>query len=41
MAFIFSQETKGFPNRSVSKESTCIAGDLVQFLGKEDPLEKE
>ena len=40
VAFIFSQETKRFPNRSVSKESTCNTGDLVQFLGQEDPLEK-
>ena len=40
MDFTFSQETKGFPNRSVSKESTCNAGDPVQFLDQEDPLEK-
>ena len=26
---------------SVSKASACIAGDLVSFLGQEDPLEKE
>ena len=25
---------------TVSKESTCNAGDPVQFLGREDPLEK-
>ena len=26
---------------SAGKESACNAGDLVQFLGQEDPLEKE
>ena len=26
---------------SVGKESTCNAGDLVRYLGREDPLEKE
>ena len=31
---------KGFPDGSVGKESTCNAGDLVRFLGGEDPLEK-
>ena len=30
----------GFPNNSVGKESACNAGDPVQFLGWEDPLEK-
>jgi len=25
---------------SVGKESACNAGDPVQFLGQEDPLEK-
>ena len=30
----------GFPDSSVGKESTCNAGDLVGFLGQEDPLEK-
>ena len=25
---------------SAGKESACNAGDLVQFLGREDPLEK-
>ena len=30
----------GFPGSSVGKESTCNAGDLVQFLGWEDPPEK-
>ena len=28
---------KGFPDGSVGKESTCNAGDPVQFLGGEDP----
>jgi len=31
----------GFPHSSVGKSSACNAGDLVQFLGQEDPLEKE
>ena len=31
---------KGFPDGSVGKESTCNAGDPVQFLGREDPLKK-
>ena len=30
----------GFPHSSVGKESACDAGDLVRFLGLEDPLEK-
>ena len=30
----------GFPNNSVGNESACNAGDPVQFLGWEDPLEK-
>ena len=28
------------PDSSAGKESACNAGDLVQFLGWEDPLEK-
>ena len=32
---------KDFPSGSASKESACNAGDRVQFLGWEDPLEKE
>ena len=31
----------GFPHSSVSKSSACNEGDRVQFLGQEDPLEKE
>ena len=31
----------GFPHSSVGKESACNAGNPVQFLGWEDPLEKE
>ena len=31
----------GFPPTSVGKESACDAGDMVQLLGREDPLEKE
>ena len=30
----------GFPGGSDGKEHTCNAGDLVQFLGQEDSLEK-
>ena len=30
----------GFPDSSVVKESACNAGDPVEFLGWEDPLEK-
>ena len=32
---------KGFTGVSDSKESACSAGDLVQSLGWEDPLDKE
>ena len=31
----------GFPDGSDGKESACNAGDLVRYLGWEDPLEKE
>ena len=31
----------GFPGGSVSKESTCNAGDLSLILGWEDPLEED
>ena len=31
----------GFPNNSVGNESACNAGDPVQFLRQEDPLERE
>ena len=30
-----------FPGGSVGKEAACNAGDWVQFLDQEDPLEKE
>ena len=30
-----------FPGGSDGKDSACNAGDLVQSLGKEDPLEEE
>ena len=33
-------ESEGFPGGSDCKESACNAGDLVQFLGREDPLEE-
>ena len=32
---------RGFPCRSVGKESAYNAGDPVRFPGREDPLEKE
>ena len=32
---------QGFPHGSDGKVSACNAGDGVQFLGREDPLEKE
>ena len=32
---------RGFPCRSVGKESACNAGDPVRFPGREDPLEQE
>ena len=31
----------GFPGGSDGKESACNVGDLVQFLGWEDPLEED
>ena len=31
----------GFAHSSVGKESACNAGDHVQLLGWEDPLEKD
>jgi len=34
-------ENQSFPHSSVGKESACNAGTWVQFLGQEDPLEKE
>ena len=34
------QYCSGFPDNSVGKESAYNAGDPVQFLGWEDPLEK-
>ena len=32
-----SKIPRGFPGSSAGKESACNAGDLVQFLGQEDP----
>ena len=32
---------RGLPGGSDGKESACSAGDPVQSLGQEDPLEKE
>ena len=34
-----THDRMGFPYGSAGKESTCNAGDLVQSLGREDPLE--
>ena len=31
---------EGFPGGSGGKESACNAGDLVQYLGREHPLQK-
>ena len=31
----------GFPGGSYGEESTCSAGDWIQSLGREDPLETE
>ena len=31
---------KGFPGSSACEEPACNAGNQVQFLGWEDPLEK-
>ena len=36
-----SPSSMGFPGSSVGKESASSAGDQVQSLGQEDPLEKE
>ena len=41
LAFEGNPPGLSFPGGSDSKESTCNAGDLVQFLGWEDPLEKD
>ena len=44
---MFDSRTNGhvplqaIPGGSDDKESACNAGDLVQSLGQEDPLEKE
>ena len=33
-------DDEGFPDSPTGRESTCNAGDPVQFLGQEDLLEK-
>ena len=38
--FVENISCQGFPGSSAGKESTCNVGDLVPFLGWEDPLEK-
>ena len=35
------ENNETFPGGSDGKESACNAGDRVQSLGQEDPLEKE
>ena len=37
---MYVRQQMGFPDSSVSKESTCNAGDPSQFLGWDDMLEK-
>ena len=37
---LLNLNAQGFPHSSVGKESACSAGDPVQFLGREDLLEK-
>ena len=36
----YPMPSAGFPGGSVVKKSACNAGDPVQYLGWEDPLEK-
>ena len=40
LALNFIDEQRGFPGGFDGKESACNAGDPVQSLGQEDPLEK-
>ena len=37
---VVDQQSTGFPDSSVGKESTCNVETWVQSLGWEDPLEK-
>ena len=39
--WIIIKHNEGFPGGSDGKESACSVGDPVQFLGWENPLEKE
>jgi len=38
--FSNNEKSWGFPGSSAGKESACSAGDLIQSLGWEDPLEE-
>ena len=38
---LFIRLSLGFPGGSAGKESACSEGDLVQSLGREDPLEED
>ena len=40
LGFLRNHVHQGFPGGSDSKEPTCNAGDWVQSLGQEEPLEK-
>ena len=37
---IYIKSVRGIPDSTVGKESACNEGDLIQFLGQEDMLEK-
>ena len=39
--FHYGEYRVGFPDGSVLKNPTAIAGDMVQSLGQEDPLKEE
>ena len=41
LCFLVPYYLGGFPGSSAGKETACIQEILVQFLGQEDPLEKE
>ena len=41
LIWVWIRTYMGFPGGSEGKASACNAGDWVQFLGQEDPLEKE
>ena len=39
--FTYCDDFKGFTGGADGKESACNEGTQVEFLGREDPLEKE